>query len=109
MNSFWSILDFLLSQRELTQDNFVKQCGIPLSTFNRWKNKDKLPKAESLIKMSEVLGVSLDFLLKGDRPDNLTLKIISAYPDIIKVVNKLSRNPEHIQLVIGYLEGKTEK
>jgi transcriptional regulator with XRE-family HTH domain len=47
---------------------WAKRIGIPSSTFDRIWNGGTIPKAETLLRISEACAVSLDWLLKGGNP-----------------------------------------
>lgn len=48
-----------------TGKNVADKAGIKYQTYMNYENKGSLPSAENLIKLSSVLGVSIDYLLKG--------------------------------------------
>ena len=50
-----------LSQEELAENVFVSR-----QTISNWENDKSYPDIKSLVLMSEVFGVSLDILIKGD-------------------------------------------
>ena len=70
---------------------FTMDLNIPSQTISNWKIRDKPPKAEDLIAISEYLNVSIEWLLTGQEknvpPDVLNLAYeINALPDVYKKI-----------------------
>ena len=59
--------------------------------------------------MSEVLNVSIEYLMTGKHPFDPTVNYIRKYPGIRKIVNDLAHNPEKIIPIQFYLEGRISK
>lgn len=58
----------LLSERGITQKEFAQALGISQSAVSDWKKKSS-PASEHIYKISEFLGVSVEYLLTGkERP-----------------------------------------
>ncbi len=55
----------ILKKKNLTQKNLADGTGIKQSTISDWKSKNTNPSADALIKISEFLNVSLDYLMIG--------------------------------------------
>jgi len=57
-------------QNEKNLENFSRKTGISMRQLSQWKNPRHLnwPSVKNLIQISETAGVSLDWLLKGDKP-----------------------------------------
>lgn len=47
--------------------DFSRQCGIPYRTLRDYAFARKRPGSDALVAMSQALGVSIDWLLLGDR------------------------------------------
>lgn len=54
-----------LSQKSISQKDFAKKIGVNEKTVSAWKNNNSLPPADKLPIISEVLGLSLDYLITG--------------------------------------------
>lgn len=54
----------------LTQVELAKRLGIGQSSYADWERGKKKPTQENLVKISQVLGVSIDYLV-GSSEDNL--------------------------------------
>ena len=55
-------------EKGITQIRLSIEAGVSQETISAYENGKAFPSAETLIKMSDFLGVSIDFLL--DRTDN---------------------------------------
>ena len=52
----------LREQRKITQTRLAELVGVSPRVYNRWENGDATPHWESIVKIADVLGVSLDTL-----------------------------------------------
>lgn len=55
----------LRDEKGLKDAEIAKKAGVTRSTFSDWKNGRSTPKHEKLIKISEVLDVSIEYLTTG--------------------------------------------
>lgn len=63
----------ILKEKKLTQLFLAKSMNLSNVTINQWATGKSMPSVESLIKLCEILDVSLDDLVvykKGKRSDN---------------------------------------
>lgn len=60
----------LLKAQNATQDKIAKQINERADTFSKWIQKDLLPDAEQSYKIAVALGVSVEYLVTGEEPDN---------------------------------------
>ena len=68
----------LRKQAHLTQVEFAKRLGIGQSSYADWERGKKKPTQENLVKIAQVLNVSIDYLVgnseeKSDELDNIEL------------------------------------
>ncbi len=54
-----------LLQKNIVQKDFASQIGVNEKTLSAWKRNNSLPPADKLSKISDCLGVSLDYLITG--------------------------------------------
>lgn len=54
-------------KKEYTQEQAAEKLLVSRQTISNWENEKSLPDIISIIRMSELYGVSLDELLKGDK------------------------------------------
>ncbi|MDD3338142.1 MAG: helix-turn-helix transcriptional regulator [Lachnospiraceae bacterium] len=50
----------------LTQENVAEKINVSRQTISNWENEKTYPDLISIIKLSDLYGISLDALLKGD-------------------------------------------
>ncbi|TCD45497.1 helix-turn-helix domain-containing protein [Streptococcus sp. X16XC17] len=67
MSQFSTQLKNIRQAKNLSQDALAEQLFISRQSISKWENGDATPDLENLIKLSEVLGVSLDELVKGEK------------------------------------------
>lgn len=68
-------------KNHLTQEELAEKLGTDKNQISRWENGKSIPRSETLIELSNILGVSVDYLLGlSNEPtirmrfDNLTLE-----------------------------------
>lgn len=54
-------------QKEYTQEQVAEKLLVSRQTISSWENDKSLPDIISIIRMSELYGLSLDELIKGDK------------------------------------------
>ena len=55
------------TEAKITQEQAAEALGTSRQTISNWENEKSYPDIASVLKMSDLYGVSLDFLLKGDQ------------------------------------------
>lgn len=58
-------IDSLLAQRNETRNN-LREIGILHQTVSQWSVKNRMPRADDLLKIANYLGVSMEYLLTGE-------------------------------------------
>jgi transcriptional regulator with XRE-family HTH domain len=77
---FWYRAKSVLKARGFTQKQAAAACGAPLATFYGWVAKRILPPAENCVALAMFLGVSVEYLVTGKRPDTANrIQKISAF------------------------------
>ena len=66
VNSFCNRCEHLLKERKMLKTELAQKMGIKKQTLNGYLNGDRIPKAEILLQLSEIFGVSVDYLLTGE-------------------------------------------
>lgn len=71
-------------KNHLTQEELAEKLNTEKNQISRWENGKSIPRSEYLVSLSNILGVSVDYLLGlSDEPtirirlDNLTIEEIS--------------------------------
>ena len=65
---FTQIFNYLLSQKGVTPYRMSKETGIPSRMLGYWKDGERIPSSENIIKIADYFNVSTDYLL--GRTDN---------------------------------------
>ena len=65
--SFYERLDSLLRQKNISQRKMIIDFGLGKNTMFNWKHRNNIPNGEVLLKLSEYLDVSVDYLLCNSR------------------------------------------
>lgn len=69
-SEFVNRIDELLKNRNLKRQALIDYCGINSSALSDWIRRDTLPSLEVGIKISEFLGVSINWLMNEKYPDS---------------------------------------
>lgn len=83
----------------ITQEQASEALGVSRQTVSNWENERSYPDIISVLKMSDLYGVSLDYLLKGEASMKGYLDYIEESTNTVKSKARLSR----LILVISYL------
>lgn len=57
-------IKILREEKGLRQEDIAKQLNINRSTVAKWETSNVLPRADKLIKLADILGCTVDELLK---------------------------------------------
>lgn len=60
-------LAFLRTEKGLSQERLAELLNVSRQTISRWESGETLPSADNLMRLSRVLGVSVDYLM-GNAP-----------------------------------------
>ena len=55
----------LRNRNNMSQGNLADKLDVSRQTISKWENNMCLPEAEKLLQLSEIFGVSVDYILKG--------------------------------------------
>ena len=84
---------------KITQEQAAQALGISRQTISNWENERSYPDIVSVLKMSDLYSVSLDYLLKGEGPMKDYLDYIEESTNAVKSKTRLSK----LLLVLSYL------
>lgn len=65
MNSIGERIYEIRKKRNLSQGELADKLDVSRQTVSKWENNICLPEVEKLLQLSEVLGVTTDYILKG--------------------------------------------
>ena len=63
--AFWKRVKLSLKENGVTQEAAAKLIGISAHTFRAWMSKGRIPPLSYAFKLSNFLGVSLEYLITG--------------------------------------------
>lgn len=69
---FYDIFILLCERRGVTPARFSADTGIAQSTISMWKKNGATPSSDKLAAVAKYFDVSVDYLLTGDAPSELT-------------------------------------
>ena len=84
---------------KITQEQAAQALGISRQTISNWENERSYPDIVSMLKMSDLYSVSLDYLLKGEGPMKDYLDYIEESTNTVKSKTRLSK----LLVVLSYL------
>ena len=84
---------------KITQEQAAQALGISRQTISNWENERSYPDIVSVLKMSDLYSVSLDYLLKGEGPMKDYLDYIEESTNVVKSKVRLSK----LILILSYL------
>ncbi len=84
---------------KLTQEQAAEALGISRQTLSNWENEKYYPDIASVLKMSEIYNVSLDYLLKGEGSMKNYMDYVEESTNAVASKNKFSK----LLLILSYL------
>lgn len=90
------------NEKGITQIRLSIEAGVSQETISAYESGKAMPSAETLIKMSDFLGISIDFLL--DKTDNPLINLNKSDQDLelINIFHQL--NEEQKTDVLNYIK-----
>lgn len=98
--NFWENVEFLLDQKGILKKELTLEVGISPSAFNKGKLRNSIPAADTALKISRFLGVSLESLLNLEP---MNLKNISFSNETLKIAKEYSKLSEKNKKIIKLL------
>ena len=74
----------------LTQEQVAEALDVSRQTVSNWENEKTYPDIVSVIKMSDLYNISLDHLLKEEKPMSDYLNYLEESTNTVRSKNKLS-------------------
>ena len=101
---FWDNFVVLCNENDTKPNPVAKQLGLSSGSVTSWKN-GKVPHHSTLIKIADYFGVTVDYLLTGQKekaPQDIPEGLSELDAEIIKVCSTLPE--EKKQQALSYLE-----
>lgn len=87
-------------QRKITQKRLAELVGVSPRVYNRWENGDATPHWDSILKIVDLLGISLDELAgRTKEKDNIVINNQKLY-ELYKKVNTLSDEDQQALIIL---------
>lgn len=86
-------------EANLTQEEVVEYLGVSRQTISNWENEKTYPDIVSVVKMSDLYVVSLDYLLKEDNQMSNYLEYMDESTNVVKS----KENQSKLIIIISYL------
>ena len=72
---------YLRKRAEWSQEELAEKMGVSRQSISKWEGAQSIPDMNRLLKLSQIFGVSTDFLLKDELgPEQLTPSVESDAP-----------------------------
>mgnify|MGYP000045704054 CR=1 FL=1 len=85
----------ILKERNIKQSELCEKANIPKSNINHWKNGTQ-PTIDKVIKIAEILNVSIDYLIYGEEKESRLEKLYNmATKDEQKIIDIMLEKYEH--------------
>ncbi len=86
-------------EAKITQEKAAEALGVSRQTISNWENEKTYPDIISVLKMSDLYHVSLDYLLKGETTMNNYMDYLEESTNTVKSRNRFTK----LILVFSYL------
>ena len=63
--SFWIRVQGFLRAKKISQEKFAQLVGMNYNSLRSWIYNNRMPDAESACDMADILGVSVEYLVRG--------------------------------------------
>lgn len=87
------------AEANITQEQAAEALGTSRQTISNWENEKTYPDIISVLKMSDLYHVSLDYLLKGESVMNSYMDYLDESTNIVKSQTRFSK----LALILSYL------
>ena len=87
------------TEAKITQEHAAEVLGVSRQTISNWENEKSYPDIVSVLKMSDLYHVSLDYLLKGEQTMNSYMDYLDESTNIVKSKNRFSE----LLLILSYM------
>lgn len=86
--NFGTRVEELLNERNIKYSDFCKAVGIIPQSLYDWKKKSQTPNALTALKVAKFFGVSVEYLLTGNR-DNMLQDKVDELRNKLEQISKL--------------------
>ena len=113
--NFWERVDDLLDRNDINKKTLAYEAGFDASNITKGIKNNNVPSAETAVKIAQVLGVSVEYLVNGTEntkspsqkeTEQNQLRLYRKYHNLIE---KMERFSEDKQTVVNNLVDNLEK
>lgn len=83
---FYERVKSLVKSQKTTIEYVVGEAGLSLASYNGYRRHDNLPRADEALKIAQVLGTTVEYLLTGETSEIATSN--KALEEIQAIINK---------------------
>lgn len=92
-------------KKNLKQEDAAKLVGVTVQTYSKWENGKTEPKASQVVKLSDVLGVSVYAICKGEIGSQMEpMEFLREYSNISKSMNPV----DEVMTIWGSIDNHEE-
>ena len=97
--NFWERVDDLLDRNDINKKTLAYEAGFDASNITKGIKNNNVPSAETAVKIAQVLGVSVEYLVNGvDSSFPKTLK-----PEVAEIVEEINHLEKEDLEAIKYI------
>lgn len=110
ITNYWERIDEVLKKKELSLTLLATNIGIKKDTIFTWRNRCQIPNPAAMISISNELGVSIDYLLKGNDEEEIPEVIaVKTNSTIRALVKKCMEDPRLISALELLIDDRKNK
>ncbi|MBQ7295796.1 MAG: helix-turn-helix domain-containing protein [Clostridia bacterium] len=93
MNSLGERLYELRTKNEMSQGDLAEKLDVSRQTISKWENNMSIPELDKIISLSNLFGVSVDYIVKGEGDTS----VIS--PQFSEIAYENTKEPEPVRMI----------
>jgi len=82
----------LRMQKGISQRDFANKTNLNYTQYNRYEKGDRKPSTETMAKLADALGVSVDYLLEGEEQDAAIANLEDK--DLLRMFSDIEKLPK---------------
>lgn len=94
MNNLGERLYELRTKHEMSQGDLAEKLNVSRQTISKWENNMSIPELDKIISLSNVFGVSVDYIVKGEGEESVPTVI-----DLIEADSEPTADPVPVKMI----------
>lgn len=98
--NFWERVEFELDKKGMNKKTLANEANFSMSNISKGKKDNNSPSAETAVKISKILNVSVEYLVTGEnqilKNEGLDLKKFREYSSFLEKLDSLSENQKEL-------------